>query len=221
METTTLQRCCGVALGLGAVLIAGYSIAFSVVFPTERLMHDLGALVTQPAWTALGLVGLLAVVLMMIGFGGVYSRLASTSGPLGLVGLLAIELAYFLQAAKVTWELCIFPMLARSAPGLLADHAFAKDPAVAAFRAVATLCILLGVTLFSLVLFRSRAVPRSSGPLVFGGAMLYGIGPMITIVLAYVGIVVLALGCLVLARALLRPAAEAGEAPAAPDEAAS
>src|SRR5664279_767679 len=128
MELRTLQRICGIALGLGAVLIATYSILFSVLFPTDVFVHDLGAAVVQPAWTALGLTAHVAVVLMMIGFGGVYTRMARNSGLLGFVGFIVIELAYLLQAAKVTWEICIYPMLARhaGAASLLVDRAMMK-----------------------------------------------------------------------------------------------
>jgi len=73
MDLKTLQRICGIALGLGAVLIAIYSIVFSLLFPTEILIHDLGPVVPRPAWTALGLRAFVAVLSMMLGFGGVYT----------------------------------------------------------------------------------------------------------------------------------------------------
>jgi len=211
MELRTIQRTCGIALGLGAVLIAIYSIAFSVFFPTDVLMHDLGAVVVQPAWSALGLTALVAVVLMMIGFGGVYSRMARNSGVLGLIGFIVIEIAYLLQAAKVTWEICIYPLLARhaGAAGLLVGRTLMKDPAVATFRIFAMLSILLGVVLFCLAIVRSPGLPRLAGVLVFLGAVTYGMGPMVSILLAYLGIVVLAAGCLLLARALVRGDREA------------
>jgi len=206
MEATTLQRFCGIALGLGAVLIAAYSIAFSLLFPVESLVRDLRPIVSQPAWIALGLTAFVAVLLMMIGLGGVYSRLARSSGLLGLVGFLAIELAYLLQAAKVTWEVCVYPMLARNAgaASLLVGRAMMKDPGVATFRLVAMLSILVGVVLFSLAIALSRTFPWLAGLLIFAGAVTYGVGPMVSIALAHVGILVLAMGCLILARRLLQ-----------------
>jgi hypothetical protein len=207
MDLKTLQRICGVALGLGALLIAVYSIAFSLLFPTETLMHDLGPAVLRPAWTGLGLLAFAAVLLMMLGFGGVYTRMAPSAGLLGLVGFLAIEVAYLLQAAKITWEVCIYPLLARSAGAsrLLVNRAMTKDPAVATFRLVAMLSILVGVVLFCLAVVRTRDLPRMAGGLIFLGAVAYGIGPMVSITLAHVGIVVLAAGCLLLAKTLVRP----------------
>jgi hypothetical protein len=215
METKALQRFCAIALGLGAILIAVYSIAFSVLFPVEGLMHDLGPMVLRPAWFALGFTAFVAILLMMIGFGGAYSTMAPRSGVLGLVGFLTIELAYLLQAAKVTWELCVYPMLARNAgaASLLVDRAMMKDAGVATFRLVAMLSIFAGVVLFCLAIVRSRVLPSLAGLLILAGAVTYGVGPMISITLAHVGIVVLAAGCLVLARALLRLAASAAPAP--------
>jgi hypothetical protein len=216
METLSVQRFCAVALAVGAVLIAAYSIAFAALFPRDALLLDLGAAVVTPAWRTLALTALVAVLLLMIGFGGVYSRMARTGGVLGLAGFLTLELAYFFQAAKVTWELCIYPLLARDpgAAGLLTSPAFHRDPGVAAFRLVATLAILVGVVLFSLAIVRSRVLPWVAGVLVLVGAVMYGVGPMVSIAFAYVGIVVLAAGCLMLARALLRPAPAAGTAAA-------
>ncbi len=217
MEPRTLQRFCGVALGMGAILIAVYSIAYSTLFPVAAVVRDLGPVVQQPAWIVLGLTALVAILLMMVGFGGVYARLSRSGGVLALVGFLAIELAYFFQGAKVTWELCVYPMLARNAgaASLLVDRAMLKDPGVAADRLTATLAILAGVVLFSLAVVVSRVLPRVAGLLVFAGAVMYGVGPMASLAVARVGIVVLAAGCLVLARALLRPAPAAASPAAA------
>jgi hypothetical protein len=82
MDLKTLQRICGIALGLGAVFIAIYSLVFSALFPADTLIRDLGPAALQPAWTALGLLAFAAVLLMMFGFGGVYTRMAPSAGVL-------------------------------------------------------------------------------------------------------------------------------------------
>jgi hypothetical protein len=76
-------------------------------------------------WLALCLVALVAIVLMMIGFGGVYTRIAGNGGAPALIGFLAIELAYFFQGAKVSWELCIYPGW-RATPGRRASSSTAR-----------------------------------------------------------------------------------------------
>ncbi len=208
MRPENVQRVCGVSLGLGGILIAGYSIAHASLFPRDALLADFAAAVARPAWSALALLAFVAVLLLMLGFGGVYARMSSRAGVLGLLGFVIIELAYLLQAAKVTWEACIYPALAAD-PGaarLLAGRALFQDPRVATFRLVAMLTILAGVILFSLAIVRCRVLPRGAGALVLAGAVLYGVGPMISIALAYAGIVVLAAGCLWLARTLLQGA---------------
>lgn len=208
MRPESVQRVCGVSLGLGGILIAAYSIAHASLFPRDALLADFAAAVARPAWSALALLAFVAVLLLMLGFGGVYARMSSRAGALGLLGFVIIELAYLLQAAKVTWEACIYPALAAD-PGaarLLAGRALFQDPRVATFRLAAMLTILAGVILFSLAIVRCRVLPRGAGVLVFAGAVLYGVGPMISIALAYAGIVVLAAGCLWLARTLLQGA---------------
>ena len=218
MELRTLQRIGGVALGAGAVLLAAYSICFSVVFPSDALVRDLRPFVVQPAWMALSAVAQAGVLLMMLGFGAVYTRMAAQAGVVGFLGIVTIEIAYLVQAAKITWELCWYPLLARH-PGsadLLVGRAFVKDPGIAAFRLVAMGTILVGIVLFSLALIRSRDLPRGAGALVFAGAVAYGAGPMLSVQVAHAGIVVFAAGCLWLAGSLLRRTGTAVESRSVP-----
>ena len=68
MELRTLQRVGGFALGAGGVLIAAYSISFSVLFPGDALVRDMAGVVVQPAWLALGWLAMAAILLLMLGY---------------------------------------------------------------------------------------------------------------------------------------------------------
>jgi hypothetical protein len=148
----------------------------------------------------------LGVMLMMSGFGAVYTRLCSQAGWTGLVGFVFVELAYLLQACKVTWELFLYPVIAQNEAAVVLFRAqiLRQSVPVVAFRAGASLTILVGIVLFCLALVRSRAFPRSGGLLVFVGALIYAAGPRINVLFGVSGIFVFALGCLVLGLRLMR-----------------
>jgi hypothetical protein len=155
------------------------------LFPSETFLHHFAEAVLRPSWFALAILAFVSLVLLMLGCGGAYSRMVERTGVVGFLGLVTIELAYLFQLAKVTWEACIYPLLARNAGAaqLLVDRAFLEDPGVAVFRQIASGAIFIGIVLFSIALFRSRIFSRIAGLLFFLGAVMYGVGPMISITL--------------------------------------
>ena len=64
--------------------------------------------------------------------------------------------------------------------------------------------IFLGILLFCFALVRSKQFPKAAGILIFVGALVYGSGPLISVVVAIGGIVVLSVGCLILGLKLMR-----------------
>jgi hypothetical protein len=99
--------------------------------------------------------------------------------------------------------------MARSelAAPLLRDRTLLHDAGVVAFRAVASGTIFVGILLFCLALVRSKAFPKVGGALVFAGAVLYGLGPVLGVGAWIPGVFILATGCGILGVTLLRPPA--------------
>ena len=197
----------GTALILGSLLLTVYSIAFPALLPASEAAHDITKLVLNPHWLWIPPVAFLGVTLMMFGFAAVYSRLYAGAGLVGLLGFIFIEIAYLLQACKVTWEICLYPAIAANAgaSALLRDELLKHSPQVTVFRMVAGIAILLGIVLFCSALLRSRAFPRVAGLLIFLGAFIYALGPVLTLMIAIAGIFTLSMGCLVLGVSLMRP----------------
>ena len=207
MKLETIQRLGGAALVTGAILFAAYSVLFATLLPVAAVVRDITPLVDDPAWVPLALIALLGIVLMMGGFAAVYSRLREGSGALALVGFLVIEVAWLLQSAKVTWEACIYPVLAGDgafAP-LLRDGILKRSAGVAVFRGAMTATIFLGIVLFCAALWRSNRFPKTGPALFFSGALLYGLGPALGTYGWLPGVFILAAGCSVLGARLLRP----------------
>ena len=194
---------------LGAALFATYSSLFATLLPLGEMRRDLTLLVKHPAYVPLAVVALVGIVLMMGGFAAVYAHLRDGSGPAAFAGLVVIELAYLLQAAKVSWEFSVYPVLARDerfAP-LLRDGILRQAPTVLPFRYAMMATIFGGIALFGIALLRSRAFPKAGGGLFLAGALLYGLGPALGTWGWLTGVFVLAGGCAVLGVRLLRPVA--------------
>jgi hypothetical protein len=107
----TLEKVGGTSLILGSFLLAAYSALFPVLLPVGSGSLDYVQMVLNPNWTRLAVIAFAGVILMLVGFYAVYSRIRSVAGLVGAVGFLFIEAAYLLQACKVTWELFLYPVI--------------------------------------------------------------------------------------------------------------
>jgi hypothetical protein len=206
MKLATIQKLGGFSLIAGAILLATYSVLFLSLFPLSDIQKDFSSVVLSPPWIGLAGIAFAGVVLMAFGFAAVYSRLYQGAGTLGLVGFVFIEIAYLLQACKITWEIFVYPVIAgnSSSTGLLRDGILRDHSLFHAFKAGASISILVGTILFCLTLVRSKEFPKAAGILVFVGALVYGLGPVLSMMVAIGGIVVFALGCLLLGLELIR-----------------
>jgi hypothetical protein len=197
MKLSKLQKFGGVSLILGSVFLTAYSVFFFTVLPIGKVRQDVTLGILNPNWTWIGMTAFFGVVLMMFGFTAVYSKLFKESGALGFLGYIFVEIAYLLQACKVTWEVCLYPVIARnqSSVFLFKDSILKHSFAYVAFRSTASISILLGIVLFCVMLIRSKEFPKSAGILIFIGALLYGLGPILMVFMAIGGIIVLSIGC--------------------------
>jgi len=209
MSSSLLGKTGGVAIVLGALLFALYSILFIVLLPLDQVSNDFARVVRDPDWVRLAFTALLGILLMLYGFYAAYDRLRTDGGMLAALGFLFVELAYLLQACKVTWELFVYPVIAGHAASafLLSDGILKHDGAVQVFRLISSLTIFIGMVLFCLSLYRSDKFPKSAAVLIFVGALVYGLGPLLSLYAAIAGILILAMGCGVLGGSLIRPTA--------------
>jgi hypothetical protein len=178
MKTSTIQKVCGVSLIIGALLLAVYSISFSLLLPLKIIRQDMAAAVLNPSWIPIAFTAFLGLVFLMFGLGAVYSRIAEDSGITGLLGFVIVELAYLLQAGKVTWEICLYPLFVsqdRFIP-LLREGIIKNYPLVGYYRMAAMLTIFAGIVLFCFALIRSRQFPKIAGVFIGAGAIIYGLG---------------------------------------------
>ncbi|MDR3541668.1 MAG: hypothetical protein P4L69_11990 [Desulfosporosinus sp.] len=200
MKLLTLQKFGGISLISGSALLSAYSIFFFLLLPVGEMRHDLTIAVLNSNWIWLAMVAFLGVILMLFGFAAVYSRLYAESGAVGFVGYLFIQIAYILQACKITWEIFVYPVIVenQSSVFLLKDAVLKQNSMVVAFGILASAAIFVGIILFCITLVRSEEFPSIAGILIFVGASLYGLGPMRSVFIGISGILILSIGCLLL-----------------------
>ncbi|CAD6876267.1 hypothetical protein [Methylomonas fluvii] len=196
----------GIAIIVGSLLLSAYAVLFPIFLPLGTRSFDYVEMVRNSAWVPLALVAFAGVLALLVGFYAVYAKMRNTAGVQGAVGFLFVEAAYLLQVCKVTWELFLYPVIARypETAFLLRDAIIKNDPAVLAFRISASATILIGIVLFCLAIYRSAIYPKPAAALIFIGAVVYALGPMISVYVSIVGIFTFAVGCMLLGVRLLR-----------------
>ena len=206
MNMSSIEKVGGVSLILGSLLLTIYAALFPVLLPLGSGTYDYVQVVLNPNWMRLALVAFGGILLMLVGFYAVYSRLRPKAGIIGAIGFLFVEAAYLLQACKVTWELFLYPIIAAHPESafLLREAIIKNDPAVVIFRLASALTIVIGIVLFCLSLYRSDEFPKMAAILIFVGALVYAIGPLISVLVSVVGIATLSIGCLLLGLRLFR-----------------
>jgi len=206
VKLSTLQKFGGVSLILGSALLAAYSIFFSLLLPVSQIRINYNLAVQNPNWTWIAGVAFFGVIFMIFGFMAVYSRIYSDAGVLGFLGFIVIEAAYLLQACKITWEVFLYPIIAGipATAILLHDFIIRNNAHVRLYNAAEMYSIFLGIVLFCAALIRTNKFPKIAGILIFAGALIYGFGPMLAVIVAINGIVILAVGCLILGLGLMK-----------------
>lgn len=202
----SIEKVGGVSLIVGSLLLTLYAALFPALLPIGNGTFDYAEVVRNPNWIRLALMAGAGVLLMLVGFYAVYTRMRAKAGLIGAIGFLFIEAAYLLQACKVTWEIFLYPIIAEHAETafLLRDAIIKHDPAVVIFRVAASATIFIGIVLFCYTLYRSEEYPKAAAILIFVGALVYALGPMISVFVSVAGIFTLSIGCLLMGLRLFR-----------------
>ena len=191
---------------LGSILLLIYSILFPLLLPVHEMGHDLTTVILNPNWIWIAVVAFAGIILMVFGFTAVYSKLYAESGLVGLLGFIFVVIAYILQACQVSWEIFLYPVISsnQASTFLFRDFIIQHNSLVGVFRGIAGSTIFIGIILFCIALVRSRSFPKLAGILIFIGAFLYGLGPLVSVLLAIAGIFILSLGCSILGLNLMK-----------------
>jgi hypothetical protein len=205
MRNSTVQKICGASLVFGALLLAVYSISFSLLLPVKIIRQDMAMAVLNPGWIPIAMAAFLGLICIMFGLVAVYSRISGESGITGLFGFLIIEIAYLLQASKVTWEMCLYPLFVsqdRFIP-LLRESIIKNYVLVGYYRIAVMSTIFIGIVLFCIALIRSKQFPKIAGILIATGGIIYGVGSFLPVFVPITAISIHSIGFIILGITLL------------------
>jgi hypothetical protein len=209
MNYKTIQKWGGFSLILGSILLTIYTIAFTFLISIPSMPNDFVQMVINPNWLWISGLAFIGVLFMIFGFTAVYSKIYAESGIVGFLGFVFIIIAYILQACKVTWELCIFPVIVKNEAAifLLKDNILKYSLNFNYFRMMASLSILIGIIFFCIALFKASSFSKISSILIFIGAIIYGLSPVLASFNHYIGIAgifIFAVGCFLLGQKLIK-----------------
>jgi hypothetical protein len=209
MKFSTLQRLGGVSIIVGSLLLAAYSLCWATLLPVHERMRDPSVIILNSNWIWISCLPFVGVILMIFGFTAAYSKIYQKAGVLGFGGYFLVVLAYIFQAAKITWEIFIYPIIAGYGPSkpLIQERILMHHQLYGLFRICAEATIFIGVVLFCIVLIKSR-FPKAAGILILCGAIIYGFGPIVHLYIELAGIFILASGCFVLGNNMFKTANE-------------
>jgi hypothetical protein len=207
MATPSYERLAAACVILGASLLAAYAVLFLLLLPVGNGTFDYPTLVVSPHWTELALVALIGVISLLAGLDAIYVRLQGRGGLSGTVGLLFTKVALVLQACMLTWELLLDPIIAGHPDSafLLRDGVIATAPLMVVFRWVFLTTSVVGALLFGGAIYRSRQFRGGAILLIVAGAAAYVVGPRVSVLLAISGVIMFALGGVLVGVRLWRP----------------
>ena len=200
------ERLGAACIVIGSTLLAIYAVLFTLLVPIGRSAFDYSRIVLSPYWTRIAFLAFIGVVSMLAGLDAVYSRMRATAGFTGTIGLLFTKVALLLQACVLTWELLLDPIVAAHPESsfLLRDRVIVTDPAMVIFRWALLWTIAVGALLFGLAVYRSTQFPKPAIGLIVVGALVYAVGPMVSVFLAVGGVIMFSIGCLLIGVRLWR-----------------
>lgn len=211
MTVSSYERLGAACIVIGSTLLAAYAVLFTLLLPVRSGDFDYSRVVLSPYWTRIAFLAFIGVISLLSGLDALYSRIRATAGFTGAIGLLFTKVALLLQACVLTWELLLDPIVAAHPESsfLLRDGVIATDPAMAIFRWALLGTIAVGALLLGLAVYRSNQFPKPAIGLIVVGALVYAVGPMVSVLLAVGGVIMFSIGCLLIGGRLWR-------APAAP-----
>jgi hypothetical protein len=206
LTISSYERLGAACFVIGSTLLAAYAVLFTLLLPIGGGAFDYSRVVLSPYWTRIAFLAFIGVVSLLLGLDAVYSRIRATAGFTGTMGLLFTKIALLLQACVLTWELLLDPIVAAH-PGssfLLRDRVIATDPAMVIFRWALFGTIAVGALLLGLAVYRSKQFPKPAIGLIVAGALVYAVGPMVSVFLAIGGVIMFSIGCLLIGGRLWR-----------------
>jgi hypothetical protein len=175
MTSWQLYRISGLGLLAGAIAFAAHVVLRSLI--TAGL--DPSTFARQGLWVPINALGVMGAALVLLGLPAMYTRVASSAGLLGLVGVVLIAVAWMFFGVFVSlYSTLVLPWLADKAPSLVAATAPLPLGFVIAFIA-GLVAWFVGTVLLAIPFTRGRVQPRWVGYMLAASALWVVVGNVI------------------------------------------
>lgn len=167
-----------------SLVLSGVVLAVLLPFHPSIFDRPVSEVVRETAvWTPLHLAALAAFILDFLGAAGIVAVHGGRLGRLGQAGLVAILIGLVAGSAVMALEAIAFPILADTAPELLALGGPLLGSPLALLLGVLTLGWALGLVLIGAAAARARVFPRAAGVLlaVTAAAFILLAGPFVPV----------------------------------------
>jgi hypothetical protein len=192
-----------------ALLVAGIStllwwLGLAVFIPLEGIETGYLNLVKDGDWLWVNIIGLVATMLLPVGFFGLYLKQAKESGKLGFIGFLCAFFGSLLFMCVQYIETILWPIFTEHASGLL-EHkgAMFTNTTFNTFYMLMGVLLALGFIIIGISTMLSRVLPKWGALFMLIGGTAFSVAISIVIIRT-IGIILLTVGLVWLGYAIWR-----------------
>lgn len=194
MSQVKLIRWSGILLIVSGVLFLVWWILLGVLLPSTEKGMQLVNLVLDKDWLGVNVIGLIGSLLLPLGLIGLYAKQYEKIGIPGFIGFILTFIGSILYTCVQFGETFTWPLIAAHAPVLLG----VKGPMLANsafFLAYTVMGILfvIGFILIGIVSIIAAVLPRIASIFLLIGAILFGAGMFLPLVLRTIGMTLFAI----------------------------
>ena len=178
MNTQKIVKLEGLLSLIGSICLFVWWFAMPLFIPVAEAEENFQNLVLDPQWTAVNLIGLIAVILLALGFPGFYLKDYAKHRAIGFSGLMLACTGLILYACIQYYETLLWPAAARVHPELVETGGvlLTGDPGIMAGFLASGILLGAGYILFGISALRSRTFSRVPLWFLIAGAPLFGMG---------------------------------------------
>jgi len=184
----------GKALLLAGILILLWWLGLAIFFPLEGMETGYLNLVKDADWLWVNIVGLIATMLLAVGFLGLYLKQAKKTGLLGFIGFLLAFFGSLLFMCIQYIETVLWPIFTEHAQELLEhEGAMFTDTVFTIFYLIMGYSLALGFIILGTATLRAKILSKWGALLMMIGGVVFSL-VISVIIVRTVGIVLLAAG---------------------------
>jgi hypothetical protein len=184
----------GKALSLAGILILLWWLGLAIFFPLEGMEKGYLNLVQDSDWLWVNIVGLIATMLLAVGFLGLYLKQAKETGLLGFIGFLLAFFGSLLFMCIQYIETVLWPIFTEHAQSLLEhEGAMFTDMVFKVFYLIMGFSLALGFIILGIATLRAKILSRWGALLMMIGGVVFSL-VISLIIVRTIGIVLLAAG---------------------------